>query len=421
VLRPAVDEASGWGSPALVRATHTLSATQVISWGILFYGFAVIAPAMRDDTGWSTGATAGAFAVGLTVAGLAAPAVARLLRRYGPRRVMASGSVLGALGMAAWATAPNLVVLYAAWAMIGAAMAATLYEPAVAILVTLDPARRQRTLTAVTVAGGLASTLFAPLTALLVDHMSWRSTAALLGITGGVATLLLHLVGLPARLGHSTPHADSTDTPPVGGRAIRALTIATVVEQAAQIAATTHLVALLIARDVSTGTAAAVLAVMGLGKVAGRLLLIGRLGRLPLTRLAAACAAGQLIAFAVPLATTGRSALFAAGIAAGAAAGAMTVVRSLLVVDLAGVDAFATVNARLARVGAFARAGGPAALGAAVAPLGWTASWLMILTGYAVAAERYARLGQSSRPRLRPSARSSVSADDGDRPAIRDC
>ncbi len=71
--------------------------------------------------------------------------------------------------MLGFAAAPTPIVLYLAWTVIGLAMAATLYEPAMAVLVALDPARRYRTLTVVTVAGGLASTVFAPLGAWLVD------------------------------------------------------------------------------------------------------------------------------------------------------------------------------------------------------------------------------------------------------------
>jgi MFS family permease len=153
---------AGWGSTALRRATLTLAISQLVSCGVLFYGFAVTSSAIRDDTGWSEGLVSGAFALGLLIAGLDAPPVARALAGHDPRLILTAGSLLGIVGMLGFAAAPTLIVLYLAWVVIGAAMAATLYEPVMAVLVALDPARRYRTLTVVTVAGGLASTVFAP-------------------------------------------------------------------------------------------------------------------------------------------------------------------------------------------------------------------------------------------------------------------
>ena len=78
-------------------------------------------------------------------------------------------------------------------------MAVTLYEPAMAVLVALDPARRYRTLAVVTVAGGLASTVFAPLGGWLVDELGWRQALAVLGVGGGLVTAVLHASSCPRR------------------------------------------------------------------------------------------------------------------------------------------------------------------------------------------------------------------------------
>ena len=152
---------------------------------MLFYGFAVTSTAITDDTGWSDGVVSGAFALGLLISGFGAPAIARALARFDPRLVLTTGSMVGTLGMLAFAAAPNPIVLYLAWIVIGVAMAATLYEPAMAVLVALDPARRYRTLAVVTVAGGFASTVFAPLGGWLVETLGWRQALAVLGVGGG--------------------------------------------------------------------------------------------------------------------------------------------------------------------------------------------------------------------------------------------
>lgn len=58
-----------WGSSALRRATLTLAISQLISWGVLFYGFAVTSPEITADTGWSEGVVSGALALGLLISG----------------------------------------------------------------------------------------------------------------------------------------------------------------------------------------------------------------------------------------------------------------------------------------------------------------------------------------------------------------
>jgi MFS family permease len=59
-------------------------------------------------------------------------------------------------------------------------MAATFYQPAFAALTRWWGSDRVRALTVVTLAGSLASTVFAPLTATLAGHLSRRTTYAVL-------------------------------------------------------------------------------------------------------------------------------------------------------------------------------------------------------------------------------------------------
>ncbi|MGA9278682.1 MFS transporter, partial [Ilumatobacter sp.] len=286
---------------------------------------------------------------------------------------------------------------YLAWAVIGAAMAATLYEPAMAVLVALDPSRRHRTLAVVTVAGGLASTVFAPLTRWLIELFGWRVALALLGVGGGVVTALLHAFVLPSAHEHPIEEPVAHVPAPPMDAPLRRLRSAVLFEQAAMIATTAYLISLLLDRSVVLATASAALAVMGLGKVAGRILLLGPIGRRPSTTLAAMCAAVQVVGLALPLAATSSAALFAAMFVVGSASGATTVLRPLIVVELVGPAPFAATNARIQRSSTIARAGAPLVLGVAATVLGWAASWTACLVAFAVAGGRYVALGRSSR------------------------
>ncbi len=135
----------------LQSGVAALCLTQITSWGIVYYAFLVLNPAITADTGWSAGATTAAFSAALVVSAMAGIYVGRVLDHRGPRTVMTADSVLGSLSLLVIAAAPNLAVFSAGWLLAGAAMAAILCQPAFAALtrwwapdhirVRLNPAR----------------------------------------------------------------------------------------------------------------------------------------------------------------------------------------------------------------------------------------------------------------------------------------
>jgi hypothetical protein len=90
--------------------------------------------------------------------------------------------------------------------------------------------------------------------------------------------------------------------------------------------------------------------------------------------------------------------LYPAMVLAGAASGATTVLRPLIVVELVGAGPFAATNARIQRATTLTRAASPLLLGVAVTTLGWTAAWTACLVAFAVAGERYLALGRGHNP-----------------------
>ena len=100
--------------------------------------------------------------------------------------------------MAAVASSTSLPAFYAGWVLAGFAMSAILYAPAFAAITGwagTDVRRRIRALTAVTLVAGLASTVFAPLTAWLLEALGWRATYLVMAALV-VATAAAHWWGL---------------------------------------------------------------------------------------------------------------------------------------------------------------------------------------------------------------------------------
>src|SRR5205085_2433923 len=109
------------------------------------------------------------FTAGLLVCGALAPAAGRAIDRVGGRKVLSAGSLMGALSMLVLALANGPAVVIAGWAMAGASMAATLYDPAFATLSQHTGERYRRAVTILTLLGGFASTAFWPLSHVLLE------------------------------------------------------------------------------------------------------------------------------------------------------------------------------------------------------------------------------------------------------------
>lgn len=126
-----------------------LCTTEIISSGILCHAFSVLLPTISSQTGWSQAVITAGFSASQIVAGLVGVPVGKLLDRHGARAVMTTGSVVAV------------------------------------------PA-----LTALTLVAGLASTVSAPLTAVLNPHLNWRGTYLVPAGILAVTTIPLHLFGL---------------------------------------------------------------------------------------------------------------------------------------------------------------------------------------------------------------------------------
>jgi MFS family permease len=179
------------------RAVLVLGVTQILAWGALFYPPVLTIPLIAAERGWSIAFGMAGFSLALLTAGLLSPRVGLLIDRHGGHRVMPVGSALAALGLVALAYAEHPAIYIAVWMLLGTAIAASLYDPAFSTLGRIFGAQARRPITALTLAGGFASTVSWPATHYLIEFGGWRGAylvyAALLA---GVAAPL-HAFALP--------------------------------------------------------------------------------------------------------------------------------------------------------------------------------------------------------------------------------
>jgi MFS family permease len=335
----------------LRRVVTVLCVTEIVSWGVLFYAFTVLADAIRDREGWPLTHVVAVFTVAQLVAAGVGLWVGRRLDRHGPRLVMTGGSIVGVVSVVLIAVAPSLPLFAAAWVLAGVAMSATLYPPAFATLNHWAGARRVRALTAVTLVAGFASTVFAPLTAILLAAGSWRSTYLLLAVPLAV-TIPLHWFGLKApwafdpAAGEGGDEAEAQPSIEPVRREFWMLAVALTLGGFCIYAVVVNLVPLLTDGGLTVGEAAVALGIGGAGQVAGRLVYAPLVARLPVRpRTMAVLGAGALTTLALALSAGSFLVACAASFAAGTARGIFTLIQATAVADRWGTRA---VGARTA-------------------------------------------------------------------------
>jgi MFS family permease len=391
----------------LRRVLVVLCVTEIVSWGVLYYAFPVLAPSMAADTGWPISNLTAAFSAGLVVSALVGIPAGRLLDRIGPRRVMTTGSVLAVPALVVIASAPSFPLFVAGWVLAGIAMAGTLYAPAFAALTRWWGPRRVTALTAVTLLAGLASTVFAPVTAALLGPLGWRATYLVLAAVLAAVTIPAHLFGLrghwPAPdAGPATGYAPADI---VRSRAFRVLVVAVALATFAAYAVIVNQVPLLIGRGLSTTEAAWALGLGGLGQVLGRLG-YGRLTRaLSLHARTVAilgAAAGTTLLLGVLPGPTAL--LIAAAMLAGSARGVFTLLQATAISDRWGAAHYGRLNGLLSAPAMVATAVSPWAGAALADVLGGYPAVFVVLAGIAAVGTALAS-GSTPRPQAQRPAR----------------
>lgn len=396
--------ATGTGDRSRPRAVlPALCVTQITSWGVVYYAFPVLAPRIAADTGWPTPVTTAAFSLALLVSAAAGIPVGRILDRHGPRGVMTAGSCLACLALAAVAAAGSPAVFAAGWVLAGMAMAATFYQPAFAALTRWYGPDSVRALMILTLAGGLASTVFAPLTAALAEHLTWRGTYLALAAILAAVTIPAHALALRA----PWPPAPAAPGPTrAGGRAaVPALRPFLLLAAALTLSAFTlyavvmGLVPLLLARGASPSIAAWALGLGGLGQTLGRTLYAGLVARVGIrARTAALITAGGVTTALLAAVPGPIPLLIALAVLAGTIRGNLTLLQATAVTDRWGTAHYGRLSALLAAPVTIAGALAPWAGTALARPLGGYPHVFAVLAAVSAAATTLALAADARTP-----------------------
>ncbi|NBQ88395.1 MAG: MFS transporter [Betaproteobacteria bacterium] len=255
-----------------------LSLAQLVTWGSTFYTFALLMEPIERELGFTRAQSSLGFSIALLTEGLFALTVGRWIDAGHERRVMTGGSLLVGVTLLAHSAVQSLTGFYAVWALLGAGMAATLYAPVFAVVTRRFPQDFRRAIITMTFLGGLASTVFIPLSAWLVAQLGWRQALWVLAALQFALCAPLHAHWLrhaPAGI-KATP--DDTTAPTSATQHMRSapfllIAVFVVCMMAVTAALPAHLIPLLREAGLSEAWVIVIPASIGVIQVVGRLLL----------------------------------------------------------------------------------------------------------------------------------------------------
>jgi MFS family permease len=336
------------------RAVPVLGVTQILSWGTIFYTPVLIVPLIAAERGWSISFTMGGFSVGLLTAGLVAPYVGRSIDRFGGHVVMTIGSLIGALGLFLIVHAAHPAAYYGVWMVLGVAMAANLYDSAFATLGRIFGAAARRPITALTLAGGFASTVSWPVTHVLLESAGWRGTYLIYAALLACISAPLHALALPRlRAEADVPRQGEAQAPatvlPPHGLPFILVASAFAIYAFVPSGLSAHLLAIFARSGIDAGTVVMIGALFGPAQVGARLIEFA-FGKDLHPLWVARFALSTLLCAFVMLAVLGVSAPVAAVFALlfGGANGLVTITRGAVPLSLFGASGYGRLMGRLA-------------------------------------------------------------------------
>ena len=179
-------------APSLGPFAVWLSWAQLITWGSVFYTFSLLMGPVERELGLSRAEVSLGFSLALLADGLMAYPIGRWIDQGHERRVMAWGSVWVGACLLAHSFINSLAGFYGVWIGLGLGMSATLYAPVFAVVTRRFPNDFRRAIIIMTFLGGLASTVFIPLSSWLIQVWGWRHALWVLALLQWLLCWPLH-------------------------------------------------------------------------------------------------------------------------------------------------------------------------------------------------------------------------------------
>jgi predicted MFS family arabinose efflux permease len=363
------------------RAVVALGVTQMTAWGTTYYLPAVLSEQLKRDLGLTPSLIFSGIAIMMITSAVLAWPMGRLMDRNGAGQSMPAGSLFLALGLAALGTALGYWTYALAWMLFGIGMSLAMGNATQSAMAQIAGQKARRSIVIVMLFGGMASTVYWPLTLWLEGLIGWRNTCFIFAGMHALVCAPLHRVYLAEATSAERRRDRATDeglgaVPPRHRRLAAALVVVAVACNGfVSWGLDLHLIAILRDFGLTAAMAVAVAALKGPSALVARgadILLAGRV-----TPMTSALVAGAMMPVGIALPLT-----YAAGLTAGVVfitvysfgAGLMTVARATLPLWLLGSQGYAVTVGKLALPTQMIYAVSPMAFGLFLERFGLTAT-----------------------------------------------
>lgn len=189
---------------------HFIGISQIMSFGFLFYAFALLRDPLANHLGIAPNLVLSAVSASLLIQGVLSFTVGKWADQYGGLYVMAAGFLCGAIGLVSLIFLTNIYAMCLSFLIIGIAIAMCTYEVAFSTVVQLDERRSRWLISVVSFYGGIASSL------------AWISLQPILMHSGFAAAcvfassllLLMSLIAFYHARHHKPPARQQTELAP---------------------------------------------------------------------------------------------------------------------------------------------------------------------------------------------------------------
>jgi len=326
--------------------------------GAFFQGFTALFNPIADEFGWSYAIVSLAFTFRGFEAGVLAPITGILVDKFGPRRLLLTGTIIMTVGFWLFSRVQALWSFYVIFLVLSLGL--SLASGVVTMTAVAGWFRKRTSLAMGILTSGFgASGLLVPILVGRIDQWGWRTTVTVAAIGAGLLCVPLSLVVKPAPAADDLAQKNMAappvgQTPKVAGakeilrkREFWLLSLAIFFGGVAGSAIIVHQIPYLVSIGISRQTAGFLVVVLSLSNAAGRLG-FGWLGEFMDKRYCFVTATLLKAAGVLGFAFSGTMWQFAPSlIALGLGFGGLIPLRATLQIQLFGMTAFATVQGLL--------------------------------------------------------------------------
>ena len=258
-----------------------LAIAQTLLWAGLYYIFPALFARWEISLGYSKTAIASAFTSAIIISSILAPFVGNLIDRGYGRSILVGSSILGAFGLIALSFSSGFLIFFVSWSVIGIALSGCLYEPCFAYVTKVRGTKAKDAIIFITLIAGFAGTVSFPVSNIFADLINWQASARIFAGVILFFVVPILLISTKSENKHSVnlkPLSNKIDNYKLRNDLIRPEFISLFFSFLALALAhgmiITHIIPLLIERNIPNAIQLFITALIGPSQVVGRIIMI---------------------------------------------------------------------------------------------------------------------------------------------------